>query len=294
MFDQVVLRYYDLGLLDWRASAAAFSREPFIFFHGDSALNEKDSQRTCEVCIDSVQGAMIAHRFGADRVELCGNLVEGGTTPSAGMIESVVAATPLPVMVMLRPRGGDFCYQSEEIAVMLSELNFVKRHNIAGIVMGALLPDGSLDLPTCRKLCTQADGLEITFHRAFDQTVDPFASLDQLIELGIDRVLTSGQAPSAEQGLSLLKELVAHAAGRISIMPGAGISAENVGSIIARTGCRELHFSGSQRIQSPVTFRRESVPMSAERTPGDAFLRTTSEKKVESIVRAVDACLSQN
>ncbi|MDG2385371.1 MAG: copper homeostasis protein CutC [Pirellulaceae bacterium] len=257
-------------------------------------MNKKHSHRTCEVCIDSRQGAVTAHQFGADRVELCGNLVEGGTTPTAGMIESVAAATPLPVMVMLRPRGGDFCFDRDEVGVMLAELDFVKRQDIAGIVIGALSPDGNLDLPTCRALCRHADGLEITFHRAFDQTVDPFATLEQLIELGVDRILTSGQAPSAEQGVLLLKKLVEQADGRISIMPGAGISADNVGSIMTRTGCREVHFSGSQLVQSPVTFRRDSVPMSAERTPGDAFRRITSEKKVKSIVRAVDACLSQN
>jgi copper homeostasis protein len=240
----------------------------------------------CEVCVDSVAGAIAAEQGGADRIELCANLVEGGTTPSAGMIRAVCDAISLPVMVMIRPRGGHFCYDASEITTMRYEAAAVLATDVAGIVIGALHGDGSIDHATCVQLCQAAQGRSVTFHRAFDQVADPFAALETLVTLGINRVLTSGQADSAWQGMSRLRQLVQLAASRISIMAGGGIRAHRVQTILRETGVREIHFSGSQLVECPVSFWRVAVPMSVETTPGDLRRRATSLAEVREICQA--------
>jgi copper homeostasis protein len=241
----------------------------------------------CEVCIDSVEGARAAELGGADRVELCANLVEGGTTPSTGMIRAVLEACSLPVMVMIRPRGGHFTFTPDEVEVMCLEAEAVLSEPIAGIVIGALHADGSVDRATCEKLIELAVGRSVTFHRAFDQVRNPDTALEALVELRIDRVLTSGQAISAEQGLDQLTRLNARAARRISIMPGCGVRAANARRIVEASGATELHFSASQLVQCPVSFWRTEVPMSAPTTPGDLHRRTPSLQEVEAICQAV-------
>lgn len=244
---------------------------------------------TCEVCIDSVAGAMAAEQGGANRVELCANLVEGGTTPSTGMIRAVLQACSLPVMAMIRPRGGHFSFTSDEVEVMRREAEAVLSEPVAGIVIGALQPDGTVDAATCRMLMSLAAGRSVTFHRAFDQVRDPASALETLIELGVDRVLTSGLAITAEQGLEQLRLLGEQAAGRISIMPGSGVRAFNARRILDVSGAKELHFSAGQLVDCPVDFWRADVPMSAPTTPGDLQRRMTSESEVRVICQAVRA-----
>ena len=251
---------------------------------------QNESGIQCEVCIDSVAGALAAEQAGADRVELCSDLVEGGITPSAGLIQAVVRATRLPVMVMIRPRGGDFCFEQSEVEIMLADIRIARDCGVAGVVIGALTTDGKIDLPTCQVLCEQADGLGVTFHRAFDWVADPLQSLDEIMGLPrVDRLLTSGQQAIAVDGIPLLRELVARAQDRLSVMPGSGVNAGNAGVLLSETKCRELHFSAGDLVESEVTFRRQNVPMSAERTPGDAFRRITSADKAQAIVAAVRA-----
>jgi copper homeostasis protein len=202
------------------------------------------------------------------------------------MIRAVRRASSLPVMVMIRPRGGHFCFSPRELDSMRLEAEAVLAEDVAGIVIGALLPDGSVDEATCAELCAAARGRSVTFHRAFDQVADPWQALEQLVRLGIDRVLTSGQAPSAWVGRDRLRQLVQVAAGRIAIMPGGGVRADNVRAILQHTGAEQIHFSGSQLIETPAGFWRESVPMSAQLTPGDQRRRETSADCVREICRA--------
>jgi copper homeostasis protein len=189
-------------------------------------------------------------------------------------------------MVMIRPRAGHFCFDTAEIATMRSEAAAVLDDGAAGIVIGALRGDGLIDETTCAQLREMARDRQVTFHRAFDQVSEPFAALNRLINLGIDRVLTSGQAPSAWEGRERLRELVEAAAGRIVIMPGCGVRAENVQQILQHSGAGEIHFSGSQLVDAPVAFWRQSVPMSAPEVPRDLQRRVTSLQQVRAIVDA--------
>jgi copper homeostasis protein len=242
-----------------------------------------------EVCIDSVAGAQAAEQGGADRVELCANLLEGGTTPSAGMIRSVRRSTSLPVMVMIRPRGGHFCFSPAELATMRAEAEAALEEGIAGIVIGALRVDGGVDESTCAMLRELDGGHSVTFHRAFDQTKEPFTALETLIKLGVARVLTSGQAPSAWEGRERLRQLVEAARGRIAIMAGAGIRDDNVQGILEHTAVTEVHFSARQLVDDPIPYWRTEVLMSGQMTPGDLRRSITSVEQVRSICRAARA-----
>jgi copper homeostasis protein len=246
-----------------------------------------DTRVLIEVCVDSVAGARAADRGGADRLELCANLVEGGTTPSAGMIQAVLDATQLPIMVMIRPRGGNFCYDRDELNTMQRELEAVLEHPVAGVVLGALTPDGRIDMNACQRLGRQTVGVSRTFHRAFDHTQDADAALQQLLDLPIDRLLTSGQRATAVEGIPLLRRLVEQSQDRIHIMPGAGIGPGNVRRILHETGAREIHLSGSHLVESPSHFRRPDVPMSAATTPGDNLRRVTCDSRIRAVREAV-------
>ena len=155
----------------------------------------------CEVCVDAIGGAVAATAGGADRLELCAELPVGGISPSIGLLRGVLAATPLPVMVMVRVRGGDFCFSAEEVAAMSAEIACLKDEGVAGVVIGGLTPQRAIDRAACQRWIEVARPLSVTFHRAFDWTSDPLAALDVLIDLGVDRVLTSGQQATAEAGM---------------------------------------------------------------------------------------------
>ena len=193
-----------------------------------------------EACVDSLASAREAAAAGADRLELCQNLTEGGTTPSLAVLADVRERVSLPLHVLLRP-PGDFCYPGDEIAALLRDIAAVRRLGADGVVLGALTPDRRVDATATRRLRDAARPLALTFHRAFDQTHDPFEALDTLLELGIERVLTSGQAATAEAGIPILKALVARGAGRIGILAGGAIRGDTVRRIIAETGVSEVH-----------------------------------------------------
>ncbi len=194
-----------------------------------------------EACLEGIASAIMAEEGGAGRVELCENLVVGGTTPSVGMMAVVKQRLTIPVHVMIRPRGGDFCYSDLEFEIMLQDVAAAKRTGVDGVVFGMLTEDKEIDMERTAVLINQARPLSITFHRAFDEATDPFATFDTLIDLGVDRILTSGQKPTAWQGRELIKELVKKANGRISILPAAGINAQNAAQLVAETGVTEIH-----------------------------------------------------
>ena len=195
-----------------------------------------------EVCCADLQSVQAAVEGGAYRIELCQALEIDGLTPSEVMMELAIDMK-IPVQVLIRPREGNFVYNEDEVQSMLKDIRLAKRLGANGVVIGALRPNGSIDEETVHRLVDEAEGLSITFHRAFDVCAKPLEALERIISLGCHRLLTSGQAPTAEQGIPLLKQLVKQATGRIIIMPGAGVNPQNAHRILAETGANEIHGS---------------------------------------------------
>jgi copper homeostasis protein len=241
---------------------------------------------TLEVCTESVADVLAAQAGGADRAELCADLVEGGTTPSAGAIALAVQRAAIPVMVMVRPRGGDFLYDELELEVMARDIDVARRAGAQGVVLGCLTADAEVDAVQTERLVAAARPMEVTFHRAFDMVRDPHAALETLIELGVDRVLTSGQQRSVADGLELVAALVARAGRRIGVMPGCGIDPSNILEVAARTGARELHFTAFASRGSGMVFRNPRPLMGAGPAPGEYERRGTDQAEVR---RHVDA-----
>lgn len=202
-----------------------------------------------------------AQKGGADRVELCENLHDGGTTPSSGAIGFARKNLHINLFVMIRPRGGDFLYTDEEFEIMQEDVRTAKTLGADGVVFGILLPDGTIDMERMKILADLARPMGITCHRAFDMTADPFAAMEDLIALGIDRILTSGQKPTAPEGALLIRELIHKAAGRIIIMPGSGVKEHNIVQLIADTGVTEAHIHLEKQEQSHMNFKQPSVYM---------------------------------
>lgn len=194
-----------------------------------------------EVCVDSATGARAAAQGGADRIELCAALELGGITPSAGLIEAVVDV--IGTHVLIRPRGGDFCYEKHEIRVMAKDIEHAIDRGAESVVIGALTPDGDIDLSAMVRLLGAAGELPVTFHRAFDSVRNPLAALDDLMELGIDRVLTSGGAPTAAEGMTQIAEFVRRCGDDLCVLAGSGVGPSNAAGIVENTGVREIHFS---------------------------------------------------
>jgi copper homeostasis protein len=214
-----------------------------------------------EACVNSAISAIEARKGGADRVELCENLHDGGTTPCAGSIWFARKKLRIGLFVMIRPRGGDFLYSDEEFEIMQEDIRMARKLGADGVVTGILLPDGTIDVNRMKTLAGLARPMGITCHRAFDMTSDPFQAMEQLIELGFDRILTSGQQPTAPQGAPLIRELIIRSAGRIVIMPGSGVKEHNVEALIRATGATEVHIHLDKQEASRMTFKQPSVYM---------------------------------
>ncbi len=239
-----------------------------------------------EVCVDSIESALAAERGGADRIELCSDLLEGGLTPSYGTLKAARERLRIAVMAMVRPRGGDFCYSDAEVAAMRHDVRAAREAGANGVVLGILTPDGEVDAGRTRELIGEARPLPVTFHRAFDMTRDPFAALDTLVDLGVDRVLTSGQESSVLEGLDLIAQLVDRAAGRIVVMPGGGITDRNVGRICAAVPATELHFAGGEPVESRMRFRNPRVFMGGTLRPPEYTLDLLHEGYVAKVIAA--------
>lgn len=219
-----------------------------------------------EIAAFNIESALNAQTAGANRIELCANPAEGGTTPSYGVMDIVRRRVNIDVMVMVRPRGGDFCYSDAEYESMKSDIMVAKRLGMDGVVFGILNQDGSIDEDRCRELILLAKPMQVTCHRAFDITPDPSEALESCIRAGFDRVLTSGCAPDAVTGKELIRSLVKQAEGRIIILPGAGIRSANVRGLVELTGVGEVHLSArvyressSERFQPKIKFT-EALP----------------------------------
>jgi len=214
-----------------------------------------------EVCANSLESALSAQKGGAHRVELCANLYEGGTTPSMGEISLARELLQIDLNVLIRPRGGDFLYSKNEIEIIKRDVVNCKKLGIDSIVIGFLNPDGSLDVNLTKEITELARPMTVTFHRAFDMCKDQKKALEELVEIGVDRILTSGAENKAIDGLALLNKLVKQAANRIIIMPGSGIRASNISEIIHKTGASEFHVSERQNISSKMAFKRDHIFM---------------------------------
>lgn len=214
-----------------------------------------------EICADSVESAVAAQCGGARRVELCSNLLEGGVTPSAGLISTVRRKLAIDLYVMIRPRGGDFCYTPVEFETMEKDVLMAKQLGASGIVFGILQEDGYVDIARSRCLVEMARPLKTTFHRAFDMSRELSKALEDVIATGADRVLTSGGEQKAEDGIRAIADLVKSADQRISLMVGGGITRSNVRRIIEVTGVREIHASMRVHVPSPMRHRNEKVSM---------------------------------
>jgi copper homeostasis protein len=241
-----------------------------------------------EICVDSAESALAAQRGGASRVELCADLLEGGITPSAGMIELVRSELSIPLQVMVRPRGGDFFYNDEEFEIMRRDIEVAKGFRADGVVIGILDAYGNVDIERTLALVEQARPLSVTFHRAFDMTADLFRALEDVCATRADRILTSGGEQTAIQGAQTIAEVVKKADGRILIMPGSGINAENVRQFIAETGVREIHAGASSTAGSPMQFRNSKIAMGS--VPGREYQRSlVREENVRKLRSALSA-----
>lgn len=196
-----------------------------------------------EVCVGSTESLFAAYEGGAERVELCADLASDGLTPPAELVRMAACMDGLRVHVLIRSRAGNFVYTEEDVCLMEEHIRMAHENGADGIVIGALTPDGDIDLAACRRWIWAAEGMSVTFHRAFDHCIHPLEALEQIIELGCNRLLTSGQQPSAVEGTALLKKLVEQADGRIIIMPGAGVNPDNAAEILRLTGAHEIHAS---------------------------------------------------
>lgn len=214
-----------------------------------------------EVCVEGIDGLIAAQGAGADRVELCASLVEGGITPSFGTVREALALASVPFHVIVRPRGGDFLYSEAEYRSMLADVEALRGLGVAGVVVGCLRPDGTIDEERMAELARRAGQLNVTCHRAFDMTRDPIEALEALIRCGIGRVLTSGQRDTAIEGASLLAELVAQAAGRIIILGCGALDPSNIAAVREQAGLTEMHFAALRDVPSAMLYRNPDVGM---------------------------------
>jgi copper homeostasis protein len=239
-----------------------------------------------EACVDSVQGAIAAEQAGARRLELCANLVEGGTTPSGGMMRAVHRCVGIPVFAIVRPRGGDFLYDAADIEVMLRDIEFAKACDVHGIVSGALNPNGTIDEDGTSALIEAAHPLPFTFHRAFDVTRDLDESLDALQALGVHRVLTSGGAPTAREGAEMIARLVRRGGDRIVVMAGGGVRRDNAAEVVRATRVRELHLRGAHRVDGRMAYRATRVRIGRPFVPDEYAWDVTDGQEIAEVVRA--------
>jgi copper homeostasis protein len=235
-----------------------------------------------EVCVDSVVGLDVAAAGGADRIELCSALALGGLTPSHGLL-AAAAARDIPCFVLIRGRAGDFCYDSREVEVMRRDIDAVRSNGLAGIVIGASLPDGRLDEATLGKLLDRAAGMPAVLHRAFDLVPDFQDALEIAIRLGFKRVLTSGGTAAATGGSEQIRKLVRQAGERIEVMAGAGLSADNIGTFVKETGVEAVHSSCSSRVDDAGALAARTVALGF--TP--EHYRTTDPRKVAAMIESL-------
>lgn len=242
---------------------------------------------TLEACVDSVESALAAVRGGATRLELCGNLVIGGTTPSPWLFREIRRHTDIPIHVLIRPRFGDFCYTGSEFNIMREEVKAFRELGAEGIVTGILKPDGELNVEQLKELLGYAEGMSVTLHRAFDVCRNPFEAVEQAVDLGVKTILTSGQKNTCLQGAELIGELVRRSGGRIQIQAGGGVEAEVIRRIYPCTHADAYHMSGKVTLNSPMAYRKEGVSMGLPSVSEYEIWRT-DEARIREAVQVLE------
>jgi len=237
-----------------------------------------------EICVDSIDSAVNAQTAGADRVELCSSLAEGGTTPSYGMILSARDNLTIDLNVLIRPRGGDFLYNDYEYDVMRRDIEVCGECGVNGIVTGILQADGEIDSERTARLVEMAYPLEVTFHRAYDLCADPFRGLQDIISAGAARLLTSGQKNKASEGSELISGLVKKAGNKIIIMPGSGLNESNIEEVAKITGASEFHLSVRSEFTSGMIFRREGIAMGGIHELPEYSRRISDPERIKKII----------
>ena len=237
-----------------------------------------------EICCYSTECAVIAQQNGADRIELCAAPLEGGLTPSYGVLRATRQRVTIPIHPIIRPRGGDFCYTDGEFAAMLEDVRQVRSLGYPGVVIGVLNPEGQVDIPRMRQIMVAAGPLAVTFHRAFDMCANPLQAADALAELGVARILTSGQQPSAEKGISLIRELIARN-DTPTIMAGAGVRASNL-SLFLEAGVKEVHSSAGLWLPSDMRYRNPGLSMSTD-PDADEYSRYAVDGAAVAAMKAI-------
>jgi copper homeostasis protein len=244
---------------------------------------------TIEVCVENTDGLLAAERAGADRVELCAALIEGGLTPSWGMILEAKRCARRPFHVIVRPRGGDFLYSEVEFAAMRADVAALRELGVAGVVIGCLTPEGDIDEARMRALIEAARPLSVTCHRAFDMTRDPLAAVEALVRAGVDRVLTSGQRDTALEGLATLRATVEAARGRLGVIACGALDAGSIARVRDATGARELHFSALRTEPSGMRYRNPAVGMGGTALEREYANPVTDEAAARAIIAAARA-----
>lgn len=235
---------------------------------------------TIEIVVYNIESALQAQLGGANRIELCDSPGDGGTTPSYGVIAQVLRKLLIEVYVMIRPRGGDFCYTADEFQSMRHDIEACKKLGAHGVVFGILTNDGNIDLKRCKELIDLARPMKVTCHRAFDMSRDAMQSLEDCITAGFDRILTSGQTPKAIQGVELISMLVKKAKERIIIMPGSGVNEETVSDIVSKTKAKEIHFSAIASRESEMKYRNKNISGMGSDEGSEFLVRTVDPERV--------------
>jgi copper homeostasis protein len=239
-----------------------------------------------EVCVENTDGLVAAQRAGADRVELCASLLEGGLTPSWGMVEQARRLATIPFHVIVRPRGGDFLYTDIEFAAMLADVGALSRLGVDGVVVGCLTAEGEIDEPRMRALVAAARPLSVTCHRAFDMTRDVAAAVEALVRCGVDRVLTSGQRDTALEAVETIRAIVDAAHGRLGVMACGGLDAGNIATVRDVTGAPELHFAALRAEPSAMRHRNPCVGMGGTALEREYTNQVTDEEVVRATIAA--------
>ncbi|MCU0457005.1 MAG: copper homeostasis protein CutC [Bacteroidales bacterium] len=237
-----------------------------------------------EICVDSIESAISAFEAGADRLELCSALSEGGITPSYGMILSARKNFSAGLHVLIRPRGGDFLYSDSEFGIMKRDIEFCRESGVDGVVFGILLPDGNIDTVRTSALVKLSSPMAVTFHRAFDLCRAPERGLEDIIASGASRLLTSGQKNSAGEGAGLIGKLVRQAGKRIIIMPGGGLDLPNIEMVARKTGASEFHMTARKSTGSKMTWKTEGIPMGGPYVEGEYTRKVADPEKIKDII----------
>jgi copper homeostasis protein len=242
-----------------------------------------------EICVEGIDGLVAAQQAGADRVELCASLLEGGLTPSLGVIRAALQIATIPFHVIVRPRGGDFLYSELEFQSMLEDVKALRDLGVVGVVIGCLTPDGKIDEPRTKALVDAARPMKVTCHRAFDMTRDYREAIEALVRTGVDRVLTSGQRDTAVEGSDILKDTIAIADGRIIIMACGALDADNIAQVRRATGADEMHFAALKTIKSGMDFRNPHVGMGGTALEREYEITLTDVEAVRATIAAARA-----